>query len=179
MCRRPRAAGVLGVTTSGRAIHGSVTASGSGYAGLFDGKLQVNGTFVNNSDRNAKANITSIDSRSILRKLAAVPVQAWHYKAEGPSIRHLGPMAQDFRAAFGLGVDEKTISAVDADGVALASIQALYQLMLEKGRQLERQSAQLQQQGRQIEQQGRRMEQLQAQLDQVRRSVRRRQAARR
>jgi hypothetical protein len=34
-------------------------------------------------------------------------------------------MAQDFRAAFGLGDDEKTIATVDADGVALAAIQGL------------------------------------------------------
>jgi trimeric autotransporter adhesin len=34
-------------------------------------------------------------------------------------------MAQDFHAAFGLGDDDKLISTVDADGVALAGIQAL------------------------------------------------------
>jgi hypothetical protein len=34
-------------------------------------------------------------------------------------------MAQDFYAAFGLGMDDKHISMVDADGVALAAIQGL------------------------------------------------------
>jgi hypothetical protein len=157
--------GVLGVTTSGRAIYGAVSADGTGYAGLFDGKLRVNGTFENNSDRAAKANIASINPRSILRKLVAVPVQAWNYKSESASIRHLGPMAQDFRAAFGLGADDKTISAVDADGVALASVQALYQLMLEKDKQ--------------ITQQNMRIERLEAQLNQVRRTIRRKRAAKR
>ncbi len=37
----------------------------------------------------------------------------------------MGPMAQDFRAAFGLGVNDTSIVTVDADGVALAAIQGL------------------------------------------------------
>ena len=32
-------------------------------------------------------------------------------------------MAQDFRAAFGLGEDDKHISAIDEGGVALAAVQ--------------------------------------------------------
>ena len=139
-----------GIFGAARNISGSigvygraVASNASTYAGVFDGKLQVNGTFVNNSDRNMKANISSVSPRSILRKLATVPIQAWNYKTEGAEVRHLGPMAQDFRAAFGLGVDEKTISAVDADGVALASIQALYEMMLEKDRLIERQGRQI------------------------------------
>ncbi len=39
----------------------------------------------------------------------------------------MGPTAQDFRAAFGLGEDETTISVVDEQGVALAAIQGLNQ----------------------------------------------------
>ena len=40
-------------------------------------------------------------------------------------VRHLGPMAQDFKAAFGLGNDEKMIGYLDENGVALAAIQGL------------------------------------------------------
>jgi trimeric autotransporter adhesin len=40
-------------------------------------------------------------------------------------VRHLGPMAQDFHARFGLGDDDRTYNSVDAHGVALAAIQAL------------------------------------------------------
>jgi hypothetical protein len=161
--------GVLGFSTSGRGVYGE---SSSGYAGYFSGKVQVDGTFINNSDRHAKANIASVNPHSILQKLTTIPIQAWNYKAEPASIRHLGPMAQDFRAAFNLGLDDKGISGVDADGVALASIQALYQMMLEKDRQIEQQMRLNKQQGRQIEQ-------LQAQLNQVRRTIKRRQAAKR
>ncbi|HYW07603.1 MAG TPA: hypothetical protein VE913_11630, partial [Longimicrobium sp.] len=47
------------------------------------------------------------------------------YKVEDSSIRHLGPTAQDFHRAFGLGGSELSIGTVDADGVALAGVQAL------------------------------------------------------
>jgi len=39
-------------------------------------------------------------------------------------VLHLGPVAQDFHAAFGLGADDKHIATVDADGVALAPSRA-------------------------------------------------------
>ena len=79
------------------------------------------------SDRNLKANFAAVDSRDVLQRLVALPVSTWNYRAQGPSIRHLGPTAQDFKAAFGLGEDDRTISVVDEQGVALAAIQGLYQ----------------------------------------------------
>ena len=60
------------------------------------------------------------------------PMQTWKYKAETGSVRHLGPMAQDFRAAFALGQDDKHISTVDEGGVALAAVQELYRQGLRK-----------------------------------------------
>ena len=44
----------------------------------------------------------------------------------------MGPMAQDFYAAFGLGADDRHIVTVDADGVALAAIQGLRDMLREK-----------------------------------------------
>lgn len=78
------------------------------------------------SDRNRKRDFEAIDAAAVLEKVAALPITTWSYKFEDPSIRHIGPMAQDFRAAFGVGKTEKLIFQVDADGVALASIQALH-----------------------------------------------------
>ena len=86
--------------------------------------LWVQGTFVSASDRNTKDNIRPVDPRAVLDKVASMPVSEWSYKHD-PSSRHVGPMAQDFRAAFGLGHDDKGIATVDADGVALAAIQGL------------------------------------------------------
>jgi hypothetical protein len=63
----------------------------------------------------------------VLDRVAALPLASWNYKTQDKSVRHLGPTAQDFHAAFGLGESERTISTVDADGVALAAIQGLNQ----------------------------------------------------
>ncbi len=83
------------------------------------------GSWSSLSDRALKANVVPVDGGEVLARLARVPVNTWNYTSQDPSIRHMGPMAQDFYAAFGLGEDERYISTVDADGVALAAIQAL------------------------------------------------------
>jgi hypothetical protein len=85
------------------------------------------GAWATLSDRNAKENFSKTDSQEILDKVAALPLATWNYKAQDKSIRHLGPTAQDFCAAFGLGASDTTITTVDADGVALAAIQGLNQ----------------------------------------------------
>ena len=81
------------------------------------------------SDRNAKENVSPVTAREVLEKVTALPLARWNYKSQDKSIRHLGPMAQDFHAAFGLGGNERTIATVDADGVALAAVQGLNEKM--------------------------------------------------
>ena len=71
------------------------------------------------------------DARS-RSSLVAMPIAEWNYKSQDGSVRHMGPMAQDFRAAYGLGHDELTISTIDSDGVSLAAIQGLHSLLLEQ-----------------------------------------------
>lgn len=80
------------------------------------------------SDRNAKEQFKSVNPRDVLAKVASLPITEWQYKTQGDA-RHIGPMAQDFREAFGLGRDDKHITSVDADGVALAAIQGLNEKM--------------------------------------------------
>ena len=77
------------------------------------------------SDRAGKDEVIAVEPEEVLRKVAAMQVSTWQWKAEPRSIRHMGPMAQDFHAAFGLGSSDKQIVTVDADGVALAAIQGL------------------------------------------------------
>jgi len=84
------------------------------------------------SDRNLKENFTPVDGQEILSRLAEIPISTWNYKAQDSAIRHIGPTAQDFRAAFGVGEDARRITTIDADGVALAAIQGLYQILQEK-----------------------------------------------
>ena len=78
------------------------------------------------SDRNAKENFTSVDARQVLAKVTAMPITEWNYKTDAATQKHIGPMAQDFHAAFGVnGSDDKHISVIDEGGVALAAIQGL------------------------------------------------------
>lgn len=77
------------------------------------------------SDRRLKTAITAIDPVDVLDRLVAIPISTWSYIAQGEAVRHIGPMAQDFAAAFAVGENDTTISTIDADGVALAAIQGL------------------------------------------------------
>jgi len=98
------------------------------------------------SDRNLKEAFESIDQENVLQRLAAIPVASWRYKTEPAEVRHVGPMAQDFRAAFGLGDSDVRIAAVDANGVAVAALQALYrqvQSLREESATLQRELAHL------------------------------------
>jgi hypothetical protein len=83
------------------------------------------------SDRNLKENFTPVSPREVLEKIAAMSISRWNFKGDAAT-PHVGPMAQDFHAAFGLGTDDKHIATVDADGVALAAIQGLNQKLEEK-----------------------------------------------
>ena len=116
-------------------------------------------SFLQTSDRDSKSDFSAVNPRAILDKLNSLPIQTWSYRAEGNSVRHIGPVAQDFRAAFNLGTDDKTISTVDAGGVTMAAVQGLYQLMLEK----EKRNEEL----------ARRIEQLQARVAQLERASKR------
>jgi hypothetical protein len=91
------------------------------------------------SDRNQKENFVIVAPLQVLDKVATMPIETWNYQTQPDSIRHIGPMAQDFHAAFGVGENDKSIAIVDASGVALAAIQGLYQLVQQQQSQLQQQ----------------------------------------
>jgi len=84
-----------------------------------------------------KENFQPVDSQVILDRLSRIPVHTWNAKGTDPTVKHLGPTAQDFYAAFGLGDDDKSISTIDLDGVSLAAIQGLYTLNQEHAQTIE------------------------------------------
>jgi hypothetical protein len=84
------------------------------------------GTWASASDRALKADVRAIDGEALLAGLKAMPVSEWSYTAE-PGVRHIGPMAQDFFAAFRVGEDDRHIATIDEDGVVLAAVKALHQ----------------------------------------------------
>jgi hypothetical protein len=78
------------------------------------------------SDRSRKENFLGIDGEDILSRIRSLPVTTWRYRDEQDrTVRHIGPMAQDWHAAFGFSGDATTINMSDFDGVNLAAIQAL------------------------------------------------------
>jgi hypothetical protein len=85
------------------------------------------GSWSSLSDRSLKTAIVPVDAGAVLSRVLELPMSTWSYIAQGEAIRHMGPMAQDFAAAFGLGENDTTIATIDADGVALAAIQGLNQ----------------------------------------------------
>jgi hypothetical protein len=90
------------------------------------------GSWTSMSDRNAKEDFQPADTRAILDKVAELPLTTWRYKTQPSEVRHIGPTAQDFHAAFGVGESDTGITGVDADGVALAAIQALNSALKQK-----------------------------------------------
>ena len=123
-----RASGGITLYTDALATVGAVLPAGSG-------------SWASISDRNMKANFDTVDGLQVLNALAGIPIQTWNYKAQDAAIRHIGPMAQDFHAAFGVGENDTTISTVDGQGVALAAIQGLYKLVQQKDAQIAAQQA--------------------------------------
>lgn len=101
------------------------------------------GTWSNLSDRNTKNNITAVNPRAILEGVLKLPIATWNYKSQEEKFRHIGPMAQDFFAAFKVGEDDKHISSVDPDGVALAAIQGLHAELVERDEKLADQQKQI------------------------------------
>ncbi|ROQ81296.1 hypothetical protein EES39_11150 [Streptomyces sp. ADI92-24] len=67
----------------------------------------------------------AVSGYAVLETVAALPVSSWRYLWEPEEVRHIGPMAQDWHAAFGFNQDDTTINPVDANGVLLVCVQAL------------------------------------------------------
>jgi FtsZ-binding cell division protein ZapB len=88
------------------------------------GDLTANGN-VFMSDRNMKEEFQIVDPTTVLDRVSALPITTWNFINDEEKTRHMGPMAQDFHAAFGLGKDETRIHSTDTFGVTLAAIQGL------------------------------------------------------
>ncbi len=109
--------------TGGARFVSGVDASGNPNAGV--SLAAGGGSWSSLSDRASKENLVAVDALQVLDSLARVPISTWNYKSQAEDVRHIGPMAQDFFSAFGVGEDQRHITGIDADGVALAAIQGL------------------------------------------------------
>lgn len=101
-----------------------------------NGNVTTSGTVNGVSSRDSKMGFGTLDPKEALSRVATLPISTWSYKADGPGVRHLGPMSEDFYQAFGLGQDNKHISFTDSAGVALAAVQGLNQVVQEKDKEI-------------------------------------------
>lgn len=95
------------------------------------------GSWSSVSDKNKKENFKQINYDSILAGLLTVPVLEWNYISQSDSIRHIGPMAQDFYSVFKIGESDTTITEVDINGINFAAIKALYERIIQLNKELE------------------------------------------
>ena len=96
------------------------TTSGNGNGAY----LTAGGTWTNASDVNLKENFSNLDGADVLNKISKLNITRWMYKGTEDEY-HIGPMAQDFYAAFNVGVNNRSISTIDPAGVALIGVQEL------------------------------------------------------
>jgi hypothetical protein len=127
----PSGGGVTAITVTGpnefvARARGGVTFYSSGNLASGVSLAPGSGTWSSLSDRNVKTRILPVSDDGILAKDAMLPISEWSYTTER-GVRHVGPMAQDFYAAFDVGEDNRHITSIDEDGVALAAIKALNQ----------------------------------------------------
>lgn len=130
-----------GATWGANNINGNYRLAKSGSGVVFEldgsGNLSITGNLSQGSDRNSKHNIVEVDPDTVLAKVANLPIAEWTYKTDETQARHLGPMAQDFAATFGLGPDNTHIAPGDMAGVSLAAVQALHKQVSAKDAELE------------------------------------------
>jgi hypothetical protein len=106
-----------------------------------EANLTVNGTFSNPSSRTLKENFQPLDPRQVLARFLDLPITEWSYMGE--QMRHVGPVTEDFQAAFGLGTKGTHIIPLDVQGVTMAALQGLYQVVETRDAELQRENDEL------------------------------------
>ena len=114
---------MLQIDQSGRIGMGGAVPTAGRALNMQGGAFCTGSVWTNACDKNLKEDFVAVNEIEILEKVADLPITTWRYK--GDDKVHVGPTAQDFRAAFGLGENDKSIGTVDADGVSLAAIKGL------------------------------------------------------
>jgi len=99
------------------------------------GNLTIAGFLTQGSSRDLKTGFVALNPKDVLARVSALPVSLWSYKTE-TAVRHVGPMAEDFHQAFGLGEDDKHIAPGDQAGVALLAVQGLNQVVQDKAQEI-------------------------------------------
>jgi hypothetical protein len=114
-------------------------------AGMTAGAYLAAGSnsWVSACDSGTKEDFRDVDRQELLEKVAALRVRNYKMKDQDDGTRHVGPVAQDFHAAFGVGETSTGINMADADGVLLAAVQALYEQNQRQQAEIEQLKAEL------------------------------------
>ncbi len=88
------------------------------------GNLTASGMVSGSSSKKLKSDIHAVDNDALLQKLSQLDILEWQYSHDQSGARHMGAMAEDFHALFGLGSSAEFLAPSDMAGVALAAIRA-------------------------------------------------------
>ncbi len=99
-----------------------------------NGDAYVAGTLTQLSSRTSKTNLVAVATDGVLEQLSRLPIWTWNYLRSNQGDRHIGPVAEDFYAAFGFGTSERQLAPSDVAGVALAATQALQREVIARDR---------------------------------------------
>jgi len=94
------------------------------------------------STRTAKTNVDPVDPEAVLEGVGEMEIATWEYRdgdGEGQGVRHVGPMAEEFHDVLDVGDSDEHINSIDADGVALASVQGLARRLEEREARIDEQ----------------------------------------
>ncbi|NEZ04097.1 tail fiber domain-containing protein [Wenzhouxiangella sp. XN201] len=105
----------------------------------FAGDVTANGVLLT-SARATKTDFKPVKAEEILQKLVSLEISEWRYRKEPKGTRHIGAMAEEFQAAFGLS-DGKTLNMIDTTGISFAAIKALKQELDDKQTEVDALSA--------------------------------------
>lgn len=105
-----------------------------------NGNVSARGTIAQLSARASKENLVPVDHVAVLDRLERLPIVEWNYRDATDDDRHIGPTAEDFHTAFGLGTTDQTIALTDMAGIALAAVQALTQEVASRDQLIARQA---------------------------------------
>jgi hypothetical protein len=133
--------GIPSPTSRLHVVGGALFTSGAGGANQSVSWSPGEASWSFTSDRNTKEGILPVDPETVLEKLAGIPIAEWNYI--GYDQRHIGPMAQDFHAAFPLNESDTSLNNADLHGVALAAIQGLNRKLETRDESLAREKAAL------------------------------------
>jgi len=129
--------------------NGTIAMNGAGF--FLNGNtnnVSVAGThtalsYTSSSSRTVKQDFTKVDSKAVLEKIKDMEVTKWSYKTDSAKSKHIGPMAEDFYKLFGLGVDDKHVSATDMASIAIVAAKELQKENTALQAQLESQNKRL------------------------------------